>query len=114
MGSEVRKSGGFIGEAALAKLDPEKLDKKLVCLKIHSNEDVVMGKEPVLVNNEPVGYVTSAYFGHSVGHPIAYAWLPAQYATKGSNVSIAYFDKLVSAEVANDPLFDAEMTRLKS
>ncbi|MFY9326256.1 MAG: FAD-dependent oxidoreductase [Candidatus Nanopelagicales bacterium] len=114
LGFAVRKSGGFIGEAALAKLDPEKLNKKLVCLKIHSNEDVVMGKEPVLVNNEPVGYVTSAYFGHSVGHPIAYAWLPAQYATKGSNVSIAYFDKLVSAEVANDPLFDAEMTRLKS
>lgn len=110
----IRKTGGFIGETALAKIDPEKLDKKLVCLKIHSNEEVVMGKEPVLVNNEPVGYVTSAYFGHSVGHPIAYAWLPIQYALKGFNVSIAYFDKLVSAEVASDPLFDAEMTRLKS
>jgi len=114
LGFAVRKTGGFIGAEALAKVDPEKLDKKLVCLKIHNNEEVVMGKEPVIVNNEPVGYTTSAYFGHSVGHPIAYAWLPVSFTSKGTKVSIAYFDKLVSAEVAADPLFDPEMTRLKA
>jgi glycine cleavage system aminomethyltransferase T/glycine/D-amino acid oxidase-like deaminating enzyme len=114
LGFAVRKTGGFIGAEALAKVNPEKLDKKLVCLKIHNNEEVVMGKEPVIVNNEPVGYTTSAYFGHSVGHPIAYAWLPISLTSKGTQVSIAYFDKLVSAEVAADPLFDPEMTRLKA
>jgi glycine cleavage system aminomethyltransferase T len=114
LGFAVRKTGGFIGAEALAKVDPEKLDKKLVCLKIHNNEEVVMGKEPVIVNNEPVGYTTSSYFGHSVGHPIAYAWLPLSLTSKGTKVSIAYFDKLVSAEVAADPLFDPEMTRLKA
>lgn len=114
LGFAVRKGGGFVGADALEKIDPTKLTKKLVCLKIKNNFDVVMGKEPVLVNNEPVGYVTSAYFGHSVGHPIAYAWLPIVHAGKGTEVSIAYFDKLVSAEVTNDPLFDPEMTRLKT
>lgn len=114
LGFAVRKTGGFIGAQAISKINPEKLSKKLVCLKIHNNEDVVMGKEPVLVNNEPVGYTTSAYFGHSVGHPIAYAWLPIALTSKGTKVSIAYFDKLVSAEVTADPLFDPEMTRLKA
>jgi dimethylglycine oxidase len=57
--------------------------------------------------------VTSGYFGHSVGHPIAYAWLPSEFAEKGSRVEIAYFDKLVSAAVTSDPLFDPEMKRLR-
>jgi glycine cleavage system aminomethyltransferase T/glycine/D-amino acid oxidase-like deaminating enzyme len=114
LGFAVRKSGGFIGEAALAKIDQSNLAKKLTCLKIHKAEDVVMGKEPVLVNNEAVGYVTSCYFGHSVDHPIAYAWLPLHLSKKGNKVEIAYFDKLISAEVADDPLFDPAMTRLKA
>ncbi len=114
LGFAVRKTGGFIGSEALAKINPEKLDKKLVCLKIHNDQDVVMGKEPVIINNDPVGYTTSAYFGHSVGHPIAYAWLPISHTNKGTQVSIAYFDKLISAEVTSDPLFDPEMTRLKA
>jgi hypothetical protein len=33
---------------------------------------------------------------------------------KGNKVEIAYFDKLISAEVADDPLFDPAMTRLKA
>ena len=113
LGFAVRKDGGFIGADALAKVDVANLSHKLVCLKINNNEDVVMGKEPVLVNNEPVGYVTSSYFGHSVGHPIAYAWLASEFAQKGSQVEIAYFDKVVNAEVTSDPLFDPEMKRLR-
>ena len=40
-------------------------------------QSVVLGPEPVFVDGQPAGYVTSAAFGHTVGEPIAYAWLPA-------------------------------------
>jgi glycine cleavage system aminomethyltransferase T len=75
---------------------------------------VVMGKEPVHVDGRPVGYVTSAAYGFSVGAPIAYAWLPAAAARAGQPVTIQYFGEAVPATVADDPLFDPAMTRLRS
>ncbi len=75
---------------------------------------VVMGKEPVHVDGRPVGYVTSAGFGYSIGAPIAFAWLPADVARPGQTVTILYFGRPVAATVAADPLFDPEMRRLRS
>ena len=61
-----------------------------------------------------VGYVTSADMGYSVGRFIAYGYLPAALATKGQPVEIVYFGQPLRATVADDPLFDPGMTRLRS
>ncbi len=58
--------------------------------------------------------LATAYYGHSVGAPLAYAWLPIEHSKIGTKVEIQYFDKLVKAKVGNDPQFDPDMTRLKS
>ena len=110
----VRKSGGYIGFEKYSQIDPTQIKKKLCCLVIKNDFDVVMGKEPVLVNNKIVGYTTSAYYGHTIGAPLAYAWLPIEHSSVGTNVEIQYFDKKVKAKVGNDPQFDPQMTRLKS
>ena len=110
----VRKTGGFIGAQAYEKINPEQIKKKLCCLVIKNDFDVVMGKEPVIVNNKVVGYTTSAYYGHTIGAPLAYAWLPIESSSVGTKVEIQYFDKKVKAVVGNDPQFDPQMTRLKS
>ena len=73
-----------------------------------------MGKEPVLVDGRPAGYVTSAAFGYSTGCSIAYAWLPAEAARPGTPVEIEYFGERLPAVVAEEPLFDREMARLRS
>ncbi|MQA79481.1 MAG: FAD-dependent oxidoreductase [Streptosporangiales bacterium] len=101
----------FVGRAALAGRDPEAVERRLTCLV--TGDEVVMGKEPVYSGDERVGYVTSAGWGYTLGHGIAYAWLPATYTTIGSTVEIGYFDRRVSARVAAEPLFDAEMSRLR-
>jgi dimethylglycine oxidase len=75
---------------------------------------VVMGKEPVLHQNNVVGYVTSAYFGHTIGKPLAYAWVPAALSAQGTGLSIQYFDQDYPATVGQDPQFDPQMIRLKS
>ncbi|MQA02011.1 MAG: FAD-dependent oxidoreductase [Streptosporangiales bacterium] len=104
--------GDFIGKAALAARDPERIERKLTCLVLGEN-DVVMGKEPVYAGDECVGYVTSSGWGYTLGHGIAYAWLPAELATTGNTVHIGYFDRRVPARVADEPLFDPDMTRLR-
>jgi dimethylglycine oxidase len=80
---------------------------------IDDGVSVVMGKEPVFLDGKAVGYVTSAAFGHTVGAPVAYAWLPAS-AGVGTRIEIQYFDRRIAATVAAEPLVDPEMTRIRS
>ncbi len=55
----------------------------------------------------------TAAFGHTVGAPIAYAWLPAS-AGVGTAVEIQYFDRRVAATVVAEPLVDPEMKKIRS
>jgi glycine cleavage system aminomethyltransferase T len=72
---------------------------------------VVLGKEPVWLAGRPAGYVTSAAFGHTIGKSIAYAWLPV--LDPGTPVTVEYFGEHLAATVAEEPLFDPKMTRIR-
>lgn len=110
----VRKGGGYKGAEAYSQLKPDSISKKLVCLVLGNPQHVVLGKEPVLYQGKVVGYVTSSYFGHTIGKQLAYAWVPIELSALGTNLSIRYFDNDYSATVGQDPQFDPQMTRLKS
>ncbi|GAA1010867.1 sarcosine dehydrogenase [Acrocarpospora pleiomorpha] len=101
--------GDFIGRDAVVERK-ESVRRKLTCLVL---DDVVMGKEPVYHDGRAVGYVTSAAYGYTIGRGIAYAWLPAELSVPGTAVRIGYFDRLVEAVVAAEPLFDPAMERLR-
>ncbi|MEY2268919.1 FAD-dependent oxidoreductase [Streptomyces sp. BF23-19] len=102
----------FIGKAALVRRKAD-VRRRLTCLTIDDPLAVVMGKEPVYDGDRPVGYVTSAAYGYTIGKGVAYAWLPAELATNGRTVHIGYFDQRVAAVVAEEPLFDPSMSRLR-
>ncbi|WP_169950416.1 FAD-dependent oxidoreductase [Microbispora sp. H11081] len=105
--------GDFIGREALERRK-ENTRRRLACLTVDDPAQVVMGKEPVYDGGSAVGYVTSAAFGYTIGKGIAYAWLPAELATPGRTLEIGYFDRRVTAVVAEEPLFDPAMERLRS
>ncbi len=73
-----------------------------------------MGSEPVYSGGEAVGYVTSAAYGYSIGQSIAYGWLPPWLAGEGTKVEIEYFGERHGATVAEEPLFDPAMKRMRS
>ncbi|WP_406214054.1 FAD-dependent oxidoreductase [Streptomyces canus] len=102
----------FVGKTALERRKAD-VRRKLTCLTIEDPRAVVMGKEPVYDGQRPVGHVTSAAFGHTIGKGIAYAWLPAELAVAGRALHIGYFDRRVEAVVAEEPLFDPAMSRLR-
>jgi glycine cleavage system aminomethyltransferase T/glycine/D-amino acid oxidase-like deaminating enzyme len=104
--------GDFVGRDAIAGMSADTVTRRLSCLTIDDGHSVVLGHEPVLLDGDPVGYVTSAAFGHTVGKPIAYAWLPSS-ATQGTTVEIEYFGRRIRATVAPEPLVDPEMTRIR-
>ncbi|MFI0780506.1 FAD-dependent oxidoreductase [Streptomyces sp. NPDC021212] len=107
-----RDKGDFIGKAALERR-AESVTRRLTCLTIDDPGNVVMGHEPVYDGDSPVGYVTSAAFGYTIGKGIAYAWLPAELATPGRTLHIGYFGRRIPADVAEEPLFDPSMQRLR-
>lgn len=115
LGFAVRlNKGAFIGRDALQNIKRKGISRKLVCLTFDDPGVIVMGKEPILHGDEVLGYVTGANFGYTVGKSIAYGYVPLAYAAEGTRVQIYYFGELHDATVSHDPLYDAEMKRLKS
>jgi glycine cleavage system aminomethyltransferase T len=113
LGFAVRpQKGDFVGRDAIAGLSADTVTRRLACLTVDDRRSVVLGHEPVYVDGRAAGYVTSAAFGHTVGAPIAYAWLPAS-ATPGTAVEIEYFGRRIPATVAAEPLVDPEMARIR-
>ncbi|MFF3000029.1 FAD-dependent oxidoreductase [Streptomyces sp. NPDC057950] len=102
---------GFVGQEALRDLATAEPARRLTPLLLDDPASVVLGKEPVHVDGAPAGYVTSASYGYTLGHCVAYAWLPALPA--GTGVHIEYFGEKVPATVAEEPLFDPGMTRIR-
>ncbi|HEX6352935.1 FAD-dependent oxidoreductase [Actinophytocola sp.] len=113
LGFAVRKQkGDFVGRDAIADVTADTVTRRLSCLTIDDGRSVVLGNEPVYLDGVAAGYVTSAAFAHTLGMPIAYAWLPAT-ATVGTQVEINYFGRRVRATVAAEPLVDPEMLRIR-
>jgi dimethylglycine oxidase len=106
-------SGDFIGRAAIEGRSEQTARRRLTCLTLDDPGAVVMGKEPVFVDGQPVGYVTSASFGYTVGRTVAYAWLPARASAPGTKVTVGYFGEHLPATVAAEPLFDPQMERIR-
>ena len=113
LGFAVRLDGAdFVGRDALAALPPDR-PHLLTALVLDDEGCVPLGKEPVYSDGEPVGYVTSAAYGHTVGAPIAYAWLPAALAEPGTELQVGYFDRKLTARTATEPLFDPKHERIR-
>ena len=112
LGFAVKLDKEFVGRAALVERKDD-AGRRLTCLTYDAPE-MLLGREPVLVNGSAVGYVTSAAYGYTIGRGIAYAWLPAEFALPGQDVEIQNFDRVLTASVSAEPLFDPEMSRVRN
>jgi glycine cleavage system aminomethyltransferase T/glycine/D-amino acid oxidase-like deaminating enzyme len=105
--------GPFTGREALLERRQADPARKLSCLTLDEPGVTVMGKEPILVQGEVAGYVTSASIGQTVACGIAYGYLPTPAAVVGSPVEIEYFGDRLKATVAAEPLYDPRQRRLR-
>ncbi len=105
--------GEFRGRGALGTGNP-KSKRRLCCLRLDDPQQIVIGKEPVVVGSAVVGYVASAGFGYSVGESLAYAYLPSDIVAEGREVGIEYFGECCRATVMAEPRWDPEGTRLRA
>jgi len=127
LGFCVRKDGGFVGASALgvgaaAELGgdgeagraggPPTPAKRLRCLVLADPRSVALGNEPVRIDGQIVGRVTSGGYGYTVERSIAYAYLPTEVEL-GAAVEVDIFGEWVTGEVAREPLFDPKGERIR-
>jgi glycine cleavage system aminomethyltransferase T/glycine/D-amino acid oxidase-like deaminating enzyme len=105
--------GEFIGREALLAARERPLERKLACLVLQDPRSVALGSEPVRVDGDVVGRVTSGGYGYSVERSIAYAYLPAEAVETGGAVEVEIFGEWVTGEVAEEPLWDPKGERIR-
>jgi dimethylglycine oxidase len=107
------KGVDFIGREAAAAAAERGPSRRLCCMVTDDPAVMLVGKEPLLVDGEPVGYVTSAGYGATMGESILYGYLPAQLAEPGTALAVHSAGAEHPVTVASEPRFDPEMARLK-
>jgi glycine cleavage system aminomethyltransferase T/glycine/D-amino acid oxidase-like deaminating enzyme len=105
--------GEFIGREALLAAKEAGPRKRLRCLVLDDPRSVCLGNEPVRIEGDIVGRVTSGGFGFAVERSIAYAYLPPE-ASIGTRGEIDVFGEWVGFDVAREPLWDPTGERLRS
>ena len=115
LGFCVKKDAAFAGSAALgvgsdAGVPPAR--RRLRCLVLEDPRSVALGNEPVRVEDQVVGRVTSGGYGYTVERSIAYAYVPTAVEV-GTRVEVDIFGRWVPGEVAREPLVDPKGERVR-
>jgi glycine cleavage system aminomethyltransferase T/glycine/D-amino acid oxidase-like deaminating enzyme len=116
LGFAVRLDKGteFHGRAALIAAKEAGPRKRLRCLVLADPRSVALGNEPIRVDGRIVGRVTSGGYGFAVERSIAYGYLPPDLAGIGTRGEIEVFSEWIGFEVAREPLWDPEGTRIRA
>ena len=107
------KEGGFVGREALVEANERGPESALTCLVLEDPRSVALGNEPVRVDGEVAGRITTGGYGYTVGRSIAYAYLPPEHAEPGTAVDVEIFGDRVAGEVVREPLIDPEGERVR-
>ncbi len=108
------KRSGFVGDTAMIEAQEEGPRRRLCCLTLADPRSIALGNEPVRVDGEIAGRVTSGGYGYTVGRSIAYAYLPPESAEPGTAIEVEIFGRWVQGEVAAEPLFDPAGERIRA
>ena len=107
------KKGEFIGREAAAAIKERGVERKLCCMVTDDPHVALVGKEAILAGDIPVGYVTSAGYGATVGESILFGYLPVEHAEVGTTLGVYSEGRTHPVTVVSDPLFDPANERLK-
>ena len=109
----------FIGRHALDALQGMALGKRLACFTVEDREVVLVGRETILRDGQPVGYLTSGGYGYTVGKPIGFGYVrnaegvSDEYLTSGSYELVVAMER-TKANIHLGPLYDPANVRVKA
>ncbi len=107
------KEEDFIGRWALEQTAERGLQTGLVGFRARDGVVPAEGAA-VLVDGAPAGRVTSSRFSPRLGEVIGMAWVPAEMAGDGAEITISDNGRTLAATVTTTPFYDPQGARLRS
>ncbi|MEO5324991.1 FAD-dependent oxidoreductase [Mesorhizobium sp. CC13] len=116
---KLKKDGDFIGRKALEKAGNAPLTKRLACFTVDDANVVLVGRETILRDGQPVGYLTSGGYGYTVGKNIGFGYVRNAAGVDDAFLSGGSYELVVAmervpAKVHLAPLFDPAAARVKA
>ncbi len=72
---KLRKNTDFVGRRALETINGAALTKRFAGFTVDDPATVLIGRETILRNGEPVGYLSSGGYGYTLGKAIGYGYV---------------------------------------
>ena len=107
------KPAAFIGKAAALAEKAKGAERKLCAFAVDAADADVVAYEPIYVDGEIKGFVTSGGYSHYAEKSVALGFLPVELIEDGLKVEIEILGDLRSARVITEPLFDADGSRMR-
>ncbi len=104
----------FIGKAAVLAEREQGVNRKLCTFEVDAKDADVVADEPVWVNDDVVGFVTSGGFAHYSGKSVAIGFLPVELISPDTSVEIEILGERRSAQLFTATLVDPNGEKMRT
>ncbi|MCJ8054881.1 FAD-dependent oxidoreductase [Shinella curvata] len=116
---KLRKNTDFLGRRALETAQGEPRKKAFAGFTVDNPDIVLVGRETILRNGEPVGYLTSGGFGYTLGKNVGYGYVRRTDGVDDAFLGDGDYELVVAMErtparIHLEPLYDPAAARVKA
>jgi dimethylglycine dehydrogenase len=107
------KDADFIGKAAAIKERDTGGKLRARMFVVEAKDADVIGDEPIWLNGNVVGWVTSGGYAHNSGASMAMGYVPKEHANAETGWEIELLGERLKARVQHAPIWDANAERMR-
>jgi 4-methylaminobutanoate oxidase (formaldehyde-forming) len=109
----------FIGREALEAAQAKPLAKRLAGFTLADPDAVLVGRETILRNGEPVGYLTSGGYGYTIGQSVGYGYVRNRDGVTDDFLGTGRYELVVAnltcpAQIGLRPFYDPTNARIRA
>ena len=119
MGGQDAGDVPFLGRAALEAAQGQPLQKMLAGFTVDAPDAVLLGRETVLRDGKPVGYLTSGGYGYSIGKSIGFGYIRDESGVSPAWAEAGTYHLVIAGEetpatLSLTPLYDPEGVKIRA
>ena len=107
------KPADFIGKEAVLKERASGGKLRLKMFTVEAKDADVIGDEPIWLDGNVVGWVTSGGFAHNSGASMAIGYVPKEHANADGPWQIELLGEMLPARIQHAPIWDANAERMR-
>ncbi|WP_430254590.1 GcvT family protein [Neorhizobium sp. DAR64872/K0K18] len=108
------KEADFIGKAAAIEEKAAGGALRLVTFVVDAKDADVLGDEPISLDGQVCGWVTSGGYAHAAGVSVAMGYVPKEVSRTEEGWQIEVLGEMLIARLQPHPIFDANGSRMRS